>query len=119
MFPIEDDHEPQDYDRAPDHHTDVYTYQAPRFQPAALVADPLDRITLAYLRAIWALMGQGGNQRCLAYDLLCDVVLPYHQRGSTWQIYAARVRNGGGVGPTPYQNKQAIKSEVVTVKLGN
>jgi hypothetical protein len=116
-YPIVDDHEATDYDAYPEHHTDVYTYQPPHFVPAPLVADPLDRITLAQLRAIWSALSE--EERCaIAFDLLSDVVKPYHQRGMAWGIQATRLRNRGGVGPTPYQPKHAIKSEQVTVKLG-
>ncbi len=36
--------------------------------------------------------------RAVAFDLLCDAVKPYHQRGMTWQIQASRLRNQGGAG---------------------
>ena len=90
-------------------------------KPAPTVAPVqagLDRETLAYVRAGWACLSEG-ERREQAYALLCEIVQPWHQRGRVWGRFTLPVRNSGGTGSTPYQNKQAIKSEAVTVKLGN
>jgi len=82
-----------------------------------LVPMGLDRETLAYVRAGWACLSEA-ERRALAYDLVQEIVQPWHLRGRAWGRFILPARNNGGVGPTPYQPAQVVSVQKVTVKLG-
>ena len=117
-YPIEDDRETQDYDRCPEHHTDVYTFtESPADRWSIPVRAALDPATLAYVRAGWDCLTDT-QRRAVAYPLLCEIIKPWHERGLVWGMFIRPVRDAGGVGLPPYRPTQVLKSEKVQVKVG-